>query len=278
MSMNEAMEKMVDALSESVPKAESEYMGEDGLLHCSVCHRPTEYLACVPALNINRKVRCVCDCHKKMEQAYEERFRLEGIERKRSVCFSESKMWKCTFENDNRENPKMSDAMKRYADNFEYFLKEGKGLLIYGTVGTGKSYFSACIANALIDKGYDVVMTNFLKILNELSKKDVDKQKYIESFNKYPLLILDDLGAERSSEYAQEQVYNVINTRYLAGLPFIITTNLTSDEIKKPQEVKYSRIYDRILERCHPIKMEGVSRRREKLKDDFADTQRLLGL
>ena len=114
--------------------------------------------------------------------------------------------------------------------------------------------------------------------MNELSKKDVDKQKYIESFNKYPLLILDDLGAERSSEYAQEQVYNVINTRYHAGLPFIITTNLTADEIKKPQEVKYSRIYDRILERCHPIKMEGVSRRREKLKDDFADSQRLLGL
>lgn len=278
MSIRESMKMMVDSLSESVPKAESEYVGEDGLLRCAICHKPTEYMACVPALNISSKVRCVCDCHKAKEKEYEDRLLMEEITRNRTICFAESKMFDWTFLNDDRRNEKLSDAMKRYADNFDTFRKEKKGLLLYGTVGTGKSYYAACIANALLDRGIGVLMTNFMKIINELMKNDIDKQKYIDSLNRYSLLIIDDLGAERSSEFAQEQVFNVIDTRYRAGLPFIITTNLTAEEIKKTQEIKYQRTYDRILERCHPVKVEGVSRRRESLKKDFEETQKLLGL
>lgn len=276
MSMIEAMDMMIENFSESVPKSDSEYIGEDGLLHCSICHRKTQTK--VSFMGMNKTVRCICDCKKKEMQAYEDRVKREECERKRSVCFAESNMWKWTFENDDRKNPRISDAMQNYVKNFTEFKKDGKGLLLYGTVGTGKTYLAACIANALIDMEYSVIMTNFTRILNQLQEKDVDKQKFIDSFNKYSLLILDDLGVERSTEYAQEQVFNVIDSRYRSGLPFIITTNLTADELKKPQAVGYSRIYDRILERCHPVKVEGVSRRRENLKSDFADTQRLLGL
>jgi DNA replication protein DnaC len=187
-------------------------------------------------------------------------------------------MWKWTFANDDRKDPKLSDAMQNYVKNFTQFKKEGKGLLLYGTVGTGKTYYSACIANALIDEEVSVYMTNFTKILNILLDKNADKQKYLDTLNRYTLLIIDDLGAERSTPFAREQVFNVIDSRYRSGLPLIVTTNLTADELKKPQEVEYSRIYDRILERCHPVKVEGVSRRRESLKDNFSDTQKLLGL
>lgn len=278
MSMIEAMEMMVDASSESVPKSDSEYIGENGFLHCSVCHKQTEIVACVPALNINRRVRCICDCKKKEHQAYEDRMKQEEYERKRSVCFAESNMWKWTFENDDRKNPRISDAMQNYVKNFTAFRKEGKGLLLYGTVGTGKTYLAACIANSLIDKGYSVYMTNFIKILNILDDKKTDKQKYLHSLNMYDLLIIDDLGVERSTEFVVEKVFSIIDARYRSGKPFVITTNLTAEELKKPQEVAYSRIYDRVLERCHPVKVEGISRRRESLKDGFADTQRLLGL
>ena len=104
------------------------------------------------------------------------------------------------------------------------------------------------------------------------------KQEFIDSLNKYTLLIIDDLGAERKTEYMVEHVFNIIDSRYRSGLPMIITTNLTADELKKPQAIEYSRIYDRVLERCHPVKVEGVSRRRESLKNDFADIQKKLGL
>lgn len=276
MSVN--VDMIVANISESVPKSESEYIGEDGFLHCSICHKRTERMACIPSLGINRKVRCICDCKKKEQQAITDREKKEECERKRSVCFAESNMWKWTFENDDRKNPKLSDAMQNYVKNFTQFKKEGKGLLLYGTVGTGKTYYSACIANALIDEEVSVYMTNFTKILNILLDKNADKQKYLDTLNRYTLLIIDDLGAERSTPYAREQVFNVIDSRYRSGLPLIVTTNLTADELKKPQAVEYSRIYDRILERCHPVKVEGFSRRRESLKDNFADTQKLLGL
>lgn len=271
------MDKIVEAFSASVPKSDSEYIGENGFLHCSVCHKQTEILACVPALGINRKVRCICDCKKKETQAYENRAKQEEHERKRSVCFAESNMWKWTFENDDRKNPKISDAMQNYVKNFAGFRKEGKGLLLYGTVGTGKTYLASCIANALIDEGINVLFRTLKQIERELWNAE-NKSNYMKSLNRYPLIIFDDLGAERESKYMSDVVFDIIDTRYKSGLPFIITTNLTSDEFTKPESVAYSRIYDRVLERCHPVKIEGISRRRESLKDNFADTQRLLGL
>lgn len=254
------------------------YLGEDGLRRCAVCHEKIERFFSVPELNLHRKVGCICACEKAKLDAEKQRDIIAEAERKRSVCFKESNMWKWTFANDDRKNPKISDAMQNYVKNFPEFRKQGKGLLMYGTCGTGKTYLSACIANALIDKGYSVLMTNFATIVNTVMGMREGKQEYMNSLNRYDLLILDDLGVERSSEFMVEHIYSIIDTRYRSGLPFIITTNLTADELKKPQTVGYSRIYDRILERCHPVKFEGNSRRRENLKDGFADTQRLLGL
>ena len=114
--------------------------------------------------------------------------------------------------------------------------------------------------------------------MNELQGMWEGKNEYIESLNKYSLLVIDDLGAERGTEYMQEQIFNIIDSRYRSGLPFIVTTNLTMEQMKKPQEVAYQRIYDRVLERCHPIRIDGVSRRREKVRDSYLETQSLLGL
>lgn len=272
------MEALLNAFSENVPQSDSEYMGEDGLLHCSICHQKTERIACIPSLGINRKVRCICDCKRKEIEAHEDQKRQEELDRQRRICFSETNMANWNFQNDDRRNAKLSDAMKNYAQNFTEFRRDGKGLLLYGTVGTGKTYYAACIANALIDMGFTVVLTNFTKILNQLQDFKTEKQKYIDGFNRYSLMIIDDLGVERSTEFAREQVFNIIDSRYRAGLPFIITTNLTAEEIKKPQDVSYSRIYDRILERCHPIEVSGASRRRQNVKDGFAEMQAKLGL
>jgi DNA replication protein DnaC len=162
--------------------------------------------------------------------------------------------------------------------NFTEFRKSGKGLLLHGTVGTGKTYFAACVANSLLDDGYSVLMTNFARLTNQIQGMFEGKQEFIDSLNRYSLLILDDLGAERKSEYMQEMVFNIIDSRYRAGLPMIITTNLTIDEIKKPQEVSYSRIYDRIIERCFPVEVSGNSRRRQNVRDSYFETKKMLGL
>ena len=84
------------------------------------------------------------------------------------------------------------------------------GLLIWGDVGTGKSFFAGCIANALLEKGIPVLMTNFSRILNTLTGMHFeDRNQFINSLNRYSLLIIDDLGIERNSDFALEQVFNV---------------------------------------------------------------------
>lgn len=272
-------DKMIDKFSKDVPRTEKEYKDKEGFLRCAICHERVEIIVSVPELNIpGRKVRCICSCVQKERDAHKEQERQQEIARMRRVCFEETNMYNWTFENDDRRNAKISDAMIRYAEMFEIFKKDSKGLLIYGPVGTGKSYYAACVANRLIDNMIPCFMTNVLRITNELQGKFEGKQEYIDSLNKYPLLIIDDLGIERNTEYMNEIIYNVVDSRYKSGLPFIITTNLTAEQIKKPQEVAYTRIYDRILERCHPVKVEGGSRRRESLKASFNETNELLGL
>lgn len=274
--MEKELLEMVDSLSERLPVPENEYLGEDGFLHCSVCDEPVQ--TDIEVFGTTRRVRCVCRCRTAERDAEKEKERQQENHRKRMVCFSETNMIDWTFENDDRQNPKISDAMIRYAENFPQFLKEGRGLLLHGSVGTGKTYLAACIANRLIDNGYSALMTNFARITNKIQGMFDGKQEYIDSLNRYALLVIDDLGAERKSEYMQETVFNIIDSRYRAGLPFIVTTNLTTEEITKPQDVGYSRIYDRIIERCFPVSVSGQSRRRASVKETYNTTKDILGL
>ena len=180
----------------------------------------------------------------------------------------------CTFENSDKTE--LLTMAENYAKHFQEFRRNGKGLLLHGTVGTGKSHMAACIANRLIDEGYWVLMTNFATVVNHLQSSFEGRQEYINSLNKYSLLILDDLGAERNTEFMQEQVFNIIDSRYRSGLPMIITSNLTMQELMETKNITCQRIYDRILERCHPIEVKGESRRIAKVREDFKQTQMLL--
>ncbi len=137
------------------------------------------------------------------------------------------------------------------------------GLLLWGKVGTGKSYFAGCIANALMEQEISVRMTNFSAILNDLTASFEGRNEYIERLCRFPLLILDDFGMERGTEYGLEQVYNVIDSRYRSRKPLIVTTNLSLTELQNPQDTAHARIYDRVLEMCLPILFTGENFRKE---------------
>ena len=100
----------------------------------------------------------------------------------------------------------------------------------------------------------------------------------MDSLNNFPLLVLDDLSAERQTEYMLEIVFNVIDARYRAKLPLIVTTNLTREELMIPADVRYKRIFSRLFEMCTPIEVAGADRRHAALKNDIAATKQLLGL
>ena len=255
----------------------ADYIGENGLLYCGNCHTAKQHRGIF--LGIEKIVPCICK-YRKEELEAEERARQweqtqKTIKEYRRMGFPESDMQHWTF--DNAESCKIISAAKKYVDNFQQFKADGKGLLLHGGVGTGKTFAAACIVNALIDKGRPCLMTNFSRILNTLWGID-EKQAYIDSLNKFDLLVLDDLGIERQSEYVQEQVFNVVDSRYRAKLPLIVTTNLPLKELTSPESVGYGRIYDRLLEMCHPVKVEGESRRRQKVAGGYASMNAMLGL
>lgn len=274
---------MVDALEAraagAIKAEEGDYIGEDGLLYCHKCN--TKKQTEVNILGVIRRPMCMCKCEAAKRAAEEAERQRRAFEEKvkemRRVGFPEADMRNWTFANDDMTNEKITKAAQRYVDNFSEFRANGKGLLFYGNTGTGKTFAACEIANALIDKGYPVLVTNFARILNTL-QGTFEKQEYIDSFNNFRLLVIDDLGIERDTAYAKEQVFNIIDSRYRSGLPMIITTNLTMDKIKNPEDIENRRIYDRILERCFPIEVDGASRRRKAVREDYEAMKSLLGL
>lgn len=265
--------------SESIKANEGDYE-IDGLLYCVKCHTPKQCR--VNIFGVERKPYCLCKCEIEKRDAEEaERKRQEfeiKIAKFRKAGFPESKMQSWTFANDDGGNSHVTKIALNYVENFAEMRKRGKGLLLYGEVGVGKSYYAACIVNALIDRGYPCLMTDFPRLEKTISGMYDGKQEYIDGLNRFPLLVIDDLARERDTDYMSEIVQDVVNNRYLAGLPTIITTNLTAEEIKNPVDIRKQRTYSRLLEMCVPVEVTGKDRRRKQLKEDYDELKDILGL
>jgi len=252
---------------------------ENGLLYCGKCRTPKQCE--VELFGKKRIVHCICQCKaEKLKAEEEERKRRERfmrIQALRQGGFPDAEMQKWTFEADDGTS-EVSKIARNYVDNFDEMKKRGKGLLLFGNVGTGKTFISACIANALIDKGYPCLVTNFARLVNTVSGMYDGKQDYIDSLNNFDLLVIDDLASERDTEYMGEIVQNIIDSRYRSNLPLIVTTNLTSEELKKPVEIRKQRIYSRLFEMCVPVEVKGKDRRKQKLREEYGEIGNLLGL
>lgn len=300
-------------LYENAEKKQEGYIGENGLRYCSVCHVPTQCR--VTLFGEERIVPCLCKCGKekrdkemleikKSALEYEyysvrsidfDDFRLFRWfnnndykisprlthERKmllKRLCFPEAeKMQGCTFDNDDGINQKITTVAKEYVENFAEMKDKCMGLLFFGETGVGKSYVAACIANALLDKDIPARMTNFERISNELWETR-DKQGYMDMLNRFDLLVLDDLAAEKSSEYMDSIVFNVIDSRLRAGLPIIVTTNLTRQELQSTSDMRKKRIYSRLFECCIPQEVIGNDRRRAMVAENREQYGELLKL
>ena len=164
----------------------------------------------------------------------------------------------CTF--DRAQTSRPVDVCRRYASRWDDAEKRGAGLLLWGGVGTGKTFAAHCIANELINRGIPVLITSLSRVMNS----GFDRTAILSRIRETPLVCFDDLGVERSSEYALETVFLLVDERYRSGRPLIVTTNLTEKELHFPQDIDRKRIYDRILERCVPLHFDGGSKREEQ--------------
>lgn len=158
--------------------------------------------------------------------------------------------------------PQLAKA-KEYAANWDSFKQDGIGLLLFGDVGTGKSYAAGCIANDLIDRMESVLFVGMADVVNRMQGNfGADRDRYIKSLMRPDLLILDDLGAERNTSFGKERVFDVVDKRLLTGKPMIVTTNIPLSVMKQAADLDDRRIFDRILEVCVPIRFDGENFRK----------------
>lgn len=222
--------------------------------------------------------KCDCECitAKKVQEEEERQRRI--IEERRFRSFDSKQLCGCTFESDNNSNPKITKILKAYVENFDEIKKEGRGLILIGKTGTGKSFFAGAVGNALIDNGYRVRQTNFFRLESEMSLT-YDKQAVVDSYAVHSdLVILDDLGTERDTSHMRSIVFSIIDTLYSERTPFIVTTNITVAELLHPSNSENVRVYQRILERCTPIVFENESQRPEIAAANIEKDRLLFGI
>lgn len=259
--------------------AEGDHIGEDGLVYCGKCGSRKQLR--VKFGDKTHVVRCVCKCEskeleeKKRQEEYEEQMR--RINRLKEASMMDKKYREVTFDKYEvrEENKKVFEMAKKYADRFQNMYKKNQGLLLYGPVGTGKSFTAACIGNYLLDNAKPVIMTSFVKILQDIWENDREAE-YITILNSASLLIVDDLGTERETDYALEKVYNIIDSRVRANKPMIITSNLELNDMMECEDIRKKRIYDRILECCYPMYVGGKSFRMMKAAQRFDEMKNFL--
>lgn len=260
----------------------------EGLLVCGKCkkHRQTFVMASDPTPDEPDRKRPVkvttqCDCDKRREleekKAAENKAAMERVNRLKDASLMGERFQRARFENFQitQYNERNLKLCRRYAERFDEMVAKKQSLLFWGNVGTGKSFAAACIANYLLDRGVPVMMTSFVKLLSLIQNGDEKDADIISRLNSAKLVIFDDLGAERNTDYALEKIYNIIDSRYQRELPIIFTTNLTITEMKNETDNRYKRIYDRVFENIYPMQFTGPSWRRKEASRRFEEMEEL---
>ena len=155
---------------------------------------------------------------------------------------------------------RFENAVKTCKDFIDCFNSDYHNLFFYGTVGTGKSFLSGCIAKELIDQGKSVIYFSSTGLFEKLSALSFDynakedKAELYEDLYSCDLLIIDDLGTELTNNFSSSQFFSCLNERILRKKSFIISTNLSLQELRD----RYSdRIFSRITSNFKLCKITG---------------------
>lgn len=155
--------------------------------------------------------------------------------------------------------------------------KRPQSLYVVGDIGAGKTFLCSCLCTDLVRKGQRVVWRNMSEVLREIrasfDRRDIQESEVIKGFISPQVLVLDDLGKERPTEWAVEQLFAIVNARYDEGKALIVTTNYGSEELARrltprPDANGYAddttakAIVDRLRGMSNRVILEGGSRRR----------------
>ena len=259
--------------------------GSDGLLYCPVCGEPRQFrLPSVPELpDLGEPLPILCRCQRERAERgdAEERRRRAVLEARRAVRalgpLYEPAYDRFTFTADTRPEREASRLARRYAERFAEIREKGQGLLFTGPVGTGKSFLAACIVNALREEqGHTAVILSTQRLV-EVRRESKSFLELLDRLAAFDLVALDDLGAERATDYALEGLECLVDTRSLRGLPLLVTTNLSAQELARPRDLRYTRLFDRLRMLCScVVPLTGPSLRAEAQRSRAEELRTLL--
>lgn len=224
-----------------------DYTNSEGVLICGKCGEPrTSIKEFPPGSGQKKAFPIICRCDEEEERQYKERLaeqkRKDRVKLLRRSGIYDTAYSDYTFANDDGRNPVLTKKCKKYVEHWEEMADLKCGIVLYGDVGGGKSFFAGCIVNALLDKGVPALITRLSYLVNNR----IDKNTPSINLNQFSLIALDDIGAENASQTA----FDIVNDIYLMKIPILLTTNLRLSEMKNPEGIERERIYNRLLERA----------------------------
>ena len=170
----------------------------------------------------------------------------------------------------NSNNKKVYQSLKEYSEKLANSV-ERKGLILVGNNGVGKTHLACSIANELIKDGIPIIYGTLINLLAELKNtydvyNNISEMKIIKLYEKVDLLIIDDLGKEKPSEWGLEKLFTIINSRYENNLPVIITTNYDQNSLINRLSINgeietAKSIISRLYEMCYLVKIEDRDHR-----------------
>ena len=222
------------------------------------------------------RMKALCQCEyaerKELERKIKEFDRIARVEYLKKKYLPEERLHGFTFDKDDSPTSEASITCRQYVNKWQTVRIKGYGLLLHGNVGTGKTFYASCIANELINQGTAVALTTITRLINSIAIEDRDEE--LARLNTLPLIIIDDLGAERQTEYSRELAFTVIDERVKSKRPLIVTTNLSPADMAKADDLSARRTYERVLEAC-PIRV-GLTGRSRRMLDDKQNVEKAM--
>lgn len=150
------------------------------------------------------------------------------------------------------------DACSRYAKDEKLMERKTNSLLIAGGYGSGKTHLAAAVTNALTSRGIGVLFGTAIEHLDRIRDdfEHTGLNKHIAQMKAANVLVIDDLGKEKKSDWTKQVLFDVVNYRYEHKLPIIVTTNLVSKDGKEFSALANhveGAVYSRICEMCNIV-------------------------
>lgn len=261
----ESMKELANISSDPMRVYTAAELGVKPIL-CPVCGKERTWRK-VSLFGAEIKASIMCECEVKLEEETKKReeaqAKQERINRVLAMSNLGERFRDAAFDNFKQlpGTETCLETMKEYAETFCRYTDSG--YCIYGRPGNGKSHLAAALVNRVIQRGYTAVFIEVPDLFARIKATydgEGSEDKIMRSLASCDLLVLDDAGAEKPTEWVREKFYQIINARYKDRKPMVITTN--TPDMAGLEDIIGFRAYDRVLEMCAPLKNNGESYRR----------------